>query len=972
MTAMLRVGLSTLLCIAPARAERYRFRHFGPDEGLNTAVNRIVQDRQGFLWVATGNGLFRFDGAGFNRFGTEEGLPRSSIRSMAEAPDGTLWVLTGRGLARSHGNTFEILDAGPVEQDVRTLEISPRGDIYLGLDRGLLHSPAVAGSMRPEFTPVAEAPAQAVNGIHTEADGKVWFNCGLKLCLLEQSHVQVFDEAAGLPPERWAAMLRDRAGTLWVRGPRHLSVLVPGAGRFVSRDDGLAAAGNYGVSLLEERQGYVLATSDEGLARWTGERWQTIGIAQGLESDAVTSLFQDREGSLWIGMWGAGIARWPSPGQWTNWTTADGLPNPIVWAVRRQGSNLWVGTDRGLVRFDEGFAAKTWVQKNGLAGDRVKALAIAPDGAVWAASNPGGISRIDPVTLAIRSYGASSGLTDDRVNAIHIGPDERLWASTADGLFRSTGLGPNLRFERETPPAGKSGVDQFRMPEHTVYMRFATDREGHVWIATAKGLLQWDQGKWTRITAADGLRGDELRTVLATDDGSIWVAYREPLGLSRVTFAANGLNIEHVTKGSGLPSDYVLFLGLDARRQMWVGTDNGVAAGAPGHWKIWTHEDGLLSDDCASNAFLADVDGTVWVGTLKGLSHFKAQEKTAPEEPAPAVITSVFFAEHGRDPAAFAIVPFADNDFRVSFAGPTFLSERNVRFRYRLAGLDVNWIEGTQRETRYASLPAGDYRFEVQARTGSGPWTAQAASIGFRIVVPWWQTWWFRVAVAVAIGALCFLMLRFHVRLMRRGIHRLVGLLRERTAKPDTGGSVNSRRPQEAVQPIALPVAPVQRARVSPTREPARLRVLLAEDNPVNQKLAQRAIEKMGHAITVVSNGAEAVRVHAAGRFDLVLMDLQMPEMDGFAATSAIRESDGGATHTSIVAMTAHAMHGDRERCLAAGMDDYISKPIDLKALANLIERVGQGSASVVTEARGPVASGTQSRRLVDSLPEHW
>src|SRR5882724_5344537 len=201
MTALYRFGLLMLLCIVPARAERYRFRHFGPDEGLNTAVNRIVQDRLGFLWVATGNGLFRFDGAAFHRFGTEEGLPGSSIRSMSEAPDGTLWVLTSRGLARSHGNTFEILDTGPIEQDLRSLAIAPRGDIYLGLDRGLLHAAPSAGSMRPEFTPVAGSPAQAVNGIFTEADGKVWFNCGLKLCLLEQAHVQIFDEAAGLPPE---------------------------------------------------------------------------------------------------------------------------------------------------------------------------------------------------------------------------------------------------------------------------------------------------------------------------------------------------------------------------------------------------------------------------------------------------------------------------------------------------------------------------------------------------------------------------------------------------------------------------------------------------------------------------------------------------------------------------------------------------------------------------------------------------
>ena len=91
---------------------------------------------------------------------------------------------------------------------------------------------------------------------------------------------------------------------------------------------------------------------------------------EGFFTSYVFRGFEDREGSLWIGMWGAGIARWPSPKQWTNWTIADGLPNPIVWAVRRQGSNLWVGTDRGLVRFDARWEPRTWLHKNGLAGER--------------------------------------------------------------------------------------------------------------------------------------------------------------------------------------------------------------------------------------------------------------------------------------------------------------------------------------------------------------------------------------------------------------------------------------------------------------------------------------------------------------------------------------------------------------------------------------------------------------------------
>src|SRR5262249_54019705 len=108
-----------------------------------------------------------------------------------------------------------------------------------------------------------------------------------------------------------------------------------------------------------------------------------------------------------------------------------------------------------------------------------------------------------------------------------------------------------------------------------------------------------------------------------------------------------------------------------------------------------------------------------------------------------------------------------------------------------------------------------------------------------------------------------------------------------------------------------------------------RLRVLIAEDNLVNQKLAARLLEKRGHRVVVVSNGREALAAWNAQPFDVILMDVQMPEIDGLEAASAIRREEAAhGGHIPIVAMTAYAMKGDRENCLAAGMDRYISKPI--------------------------------------------
>ncbi len=1213
----------TLLLAGSAMAAHYRFRQYGPEEGLNTAVSGLLQDRTGFLWVGTGDGLFRYDGARFQRFGTEDGLPVASIRCMRETSDGTLWVVTGRGLARRRHSAFEIVDTGLPKEgvDFHALGAAPDGTLYLGYDRGLLIGTIPKGGTAPRFAPAAGVPRDNVSGIYVEKSGAVWFSSGRRLCRLDHGKLRVLDEKDGVPAERWGAMLRDRGGDLWIRGPQHMSVLPAGADRFEARDQGLPQSSNTILNLALDRQGVLMVSTDQGLARWIGGRWELIGTAQGLESDTVTSVLQDREGSIWIGLWGAGLARWPGSREWTNWTTADGLTNNIVWAVRRDPSGaLWVGTDRGLVRFDSAYRARTWFAKDGLGGDKVKALAISSDGAVWAGCLPGGVSRIDPQSGSVRTFGTASGLVDDRVIALHFDREDRLWVSTAEGLFRGGSSGPNPRFERQVPPGTR---------DDTMFFRFLGDRQGRVWATSTQGLFRWEAGQWTRFSSADGLRRDAVTHVAEALDGSIWVAYREPLGISRMTFSHGKVEIRHFSKKDGLPSDYTLFLGQDAHGRTWAGTDYGVAVLAEDRWIVYTHEDGLVWDDCAANAFWPEPDGSVWIGTLKGLSRFRPASRLVPQTGPPPAITSARFGEHAADPAVPAEVSFRDRDFLVTFTGLTFLSEKNVRFRYQLAGLDHDWIETAQREVRYSSLPAGGYTFQVEARNAGGPWSPAPASLAFRVVPPWWQTWWFRSFAAGALAGLFSLLLRARMRQLSRDRERLENAVSERTHELECERDIVERQNHEiedllhqaeevsrlkseflanmsheirtpmngvigmtqlalntaltqeqreymttvqnsaeallvvindildfskieagrmelgndpfclrqcvndslmmfawkaqekglkltqAVGPeipnivagdpyrlrqvllnlvsnamkftehgeIALTVSPApsdlpaasgialsfsvrdtgigiapgkqafifeafaqadgssrrrrggtglglaicsklvalmggriwvesqegvgstfhftatfgrpetgaagltalaqQICPCSPEATPDQLpkavrplRVLLAEDNLINQKVAQRMIEKMGHSVVVVENGHLVVDAAAKQPFDLILMDVQMPQMDGLEATARIREAERrdtdagpGAPHIPIIALTAHAMQGDIDECLRAGMDGYISKPIALRALVDALNRVQADPVRGTRDARLVEVSSQPARGLTSQWP---
>ena len=141
--------------------------------------------------------------------------------------------------------------------------------------------------------------------------------------------------------------------------------------------------------------------------------------------------------------------------------------------------------------------------------------------------------------------------------------------------------------------------------------------------------------------------------------------------------------------------------------------------------------------------------------------------------------------------------------------------------------------------------------------------------------------------------------------------------------------------------------------------------ILLAEDNPVNQRLAMRILEKQGHTVAVANTGKQAVEAWQQGQFDLILMDIQMPEMDGFEATRILRLRERRTgTHIPIVAMTAHAMTGDRERCLAVGMDDYVSKPLQIEKLLAVVARLTSSGSGSVGAPSVPLAPSTRPAPL--------
>jgi PAS domain S-box-containing protein len=739
---MRRLGPVAALLLAvtlTSFGQQYTFRYYGSAEGLeNPVVLSVAQDRTGYIWAGTEGGLYRYDGTRFHLMGEAEGLPCSTeAHGLFAASDGALWVNTCASIFRFDGQRFTAVQGlNGMLRGVQSMADANGGGILISTPSGLYEASRVADgsfSLRPYPLPpsFATRPTRAV----LRRGARLWFGCDRQLCMEEAGQVSVFGRKQGLPEELWDAIQISADQSVWVRSAGKLYRRAPGQDTFLEENLELASSGFWG-SLSLRRDGSILIPTDKGLGIRTSTGWTVLNRKRGLRKENTTAVLEDREGSVWIGLAGGGLARWLGAGVWDAWTMDEGLPSDIVWNIRRDTHGaLWVATSLGLARINGSAAIKTWTTKNGLGGNNVRWLAATSDGSMWAAMKPGGLARINPVSGAVRKIVARDGLPCDPED-LYADRRDRLWLPTTCGLFVIPSASVSNRAVR---------VETAESFGHTA-RKVIEDKQGTLWVTNRTTLWSLREGHWTAHGRAEGLLTRNPYVMALSGDNSIWLRHRYDAGIDRLEISGDRITrVTPIVPTDPSRAEETAFHGFDAFGNFWRGSPSGAAVLHGNRWTRFTTEDGLISNDCDGEAFWADANGDVWLGTSGGLAHYHSQGPTPPESlTASPTITRLEINQSSRL-------------IRAEFTSLNYKAEQLVRFAYRLD--NGAWTNSVERSVSVTGLGPGNHRLEVRCRVRDGEFDPAVAAAEFRLEPKWQETWWARVlSVALALSGLVLFM----------------------------------------------------------------------------------------------------------------------------------------------------------------------------------------------------------------------
>ncbi len=741
--------------VLPVQAQ-YRFDVWTAENGLpQNVIRNIEQTPDGYLWIATFDGLARFDGARFTVFNKRNtpGLKSNRFGSMYQDSSGDLWLTPEvDGIARYHQGTFRTYGTaqGIPGNIVRSITGDDAGHIWI-----------LAGDTIAEWDAVAQrftGIPQKYPGLHYEP--LVWENFGFwgadktgLHCFIKGRFI-TYPLPSWLPSQSIWNIASDHSGVLWIEmlDGRHARVTPDGKisgplskvtettyldshghswtiqiGQRLSRSIKFPSSGRVIPidfhSIYEDReQNLWIGSEGQGLYRFQQQSIQSYSKEQGLIDRNVYPIYQDRNGAIWIGAWYKGLSRFYQE-KFTNSTISDNPRNRLVTAIAEDNrGRLWVATHGGVNVFHDGrfHRSDEPALPNGAV---VQVMYLDQKGTLWFGTSKGLVSFKDGLT---RFFSKRDGLAGDDVRIITQSSTGDLWIGGYGGLTL-------LQHDHFVHWVERNGL-----PDNNI-RAICVDSDNVVWIGTYDGGLgRLKDGKFTRYTMRDGLFDNGAFQILEDGHGYLWMSCNR--GIYRV-------------------SKKELNEFADGRQSIITSISYG---------KI----DGMFNVECNGGLSPAGIrarDGKLWFPTQDGVVVVNPETVRINLQPPPVVIESLM-VDHVLTPINGVIqIGTEKENLEIQYTALSFIKSDQIHFKYRLEGLDSSWIDAGQRRIAYYShIPPGKYSFHVIAGNSDGIWNNEGKILTVTVLASFYQKWWFELLVFLAVVALAMAAWRYRVRQLER------------------------------------------------------------------------------------------------------------------------------------------------------------------------------------------------------------
>ena len=770
------------------------FRHLEFPRDLPSTAAVFAQDKSGMIWIGTQDGLARWDGYRSRVFRNNPqdpfSLPGNFVTALTVDDDGTLfigtstgvivrfdpieerfhplpavstatgyisnaligdgkhglWVGNSGGLSHFNGQTEQWEAAGlPAGNKVWSLLLAHDGILWVGTEQGLLeYNPDNAA-----FTPVmgvSDKSASAVRTLFQSAKGEIWFgqNDGTVGVVGGDGAVRFIDPVQRVSP---------------VKGIKELK---PGVLSIVTTTNGL--------DFVDEASGKLIQSVH-----------YDPGRPSGIGGGVIFSEFLDRSGGLWIAHERGADYLAPGTDAFLSLLPSDrdatAFSGRNIFAVSaRPDGNLWVGVDdRG-----ELFSPAKGKEAGGfeIPGAVLRGFAVTGPDQTWISTNQGLFLREGG---KIKQIAALANVPMFRLFA----EPGVLWIDTERrGLVRFDIASSNATFFVHDPKNPNSISDNWI----TAAVR---DHKGHLWIATSHGLNRFENGQFTQFHVdpanLNSLPGDMVLSMLVDRQDRLWLG-TQGNGIALLEETPEGVKIRRIPHEEGLFSDNVGKLVEDKQGQIWASTDSDLIRINPSNFKTRTFSanDGLAISQYWAGSGDRTPDGTLVFGGVGGLTVVHPDRISDEEEPPPSLaVTAVHIGGRAQSPLKPLVLPPADHNLQVEFAALDYARSEKVSYSYQLTGFDKNWTDtdADHRQAVYTNLSPGHYTLLLRASTSKGVWTSPPAQLSVTVLPAWYQTWWFKLCLALAAIGAIVIFVRSRTALLRRRQKELEGQVAERTAE---------------------------------------------------------------------------------------------------------------------------------------------------------------------------------------------